>query len=166
MSKVINFQSLKDGVWFTFFYSKLNTDTMDIGYGEPIEGGPQAQIRNPTPFWQERARSRKTETELVFNKKARKMEKVVSEKELTPEEKKKETGDFIDFLIQDLRGFKLDGKAIKATREDKIAAMEIPLFSMFINRCVELLQGMSATEEDAENLKIGSSSKTAKLDPE
>lgn len=150
MVTTINLQSGKDGTWFDFFYSKLDTSTGDITYGDPIEGGPRAQIRNPAPFFQERAKLRKTESVMVFNKKARKMEKVVSEKELSHEERQKENEDAFDYMIQDLEGFKLDGKVIKNTREGKIAAMDIPIFAMFVNRCVELLQEQGAVEEKAE----------------
>jgi hypothetical protein len=147
---VIDLQSGKEGVWFDFFYSKLNTDTMEIEYGEPIEGGPRAQIRNPAPFFQARAENRKTESIMVYNKKARKMEKVTSEKELTPAERKAENEDMIDYMIQNVEGFKLDGKIIKNTKKDKVDAMTVPIFSMFVNHCVEMLQEQSAKEEKEE----------------
>ena len=147
---VIDLQTGKEGTWFDFFYSKLDTDTMDITYEDPIEGGPRAKIRNPGPFFQERAEARKTESAMVHNKKARKMEKVVSEKELTPAERKAESDDMVDYMIESLDGFKIDGRIIKSTKKDKVEAMKLPIFSMFINKCVEMLQGQSAVEEKAE----------------
>lgn len=152
MSKktVVNLNSGKQGVWFPFFYSELDVDTMDIKYGDPIENGPRAKIRNPTPFIQERAETRETVSEMIFNKKARKMEKVTSEKELTSQERKAENEAMIDYMIQDVEGFKLDGKVIRNTKADKIEAMRIPLFSMFVNKCVSDLQKQSAEEEKEE----------------
>ena len=70
-------------------------------------------------------------------------------------------------MIQEVDGFKLDGKEIKGTRDEKIRMMEIPIVSMFVHHCVEILQEQGAQEEKAEseNLSVGSSSAKTKLDP-
>lgn len=165
---IINLQTSKDGTWFDFFYSKIDPQTMEPVYGDPIEGGPKMKIRNPTTFFQERAKTRKTEGKMVLNPKTRQMEKVVSEIELTAAEKQAENDDFADYVIQDIDGFKLDGKEIKCTREEKIEIMQIPIVSMFVRRCVEILQERGAIEEreEAKNLRTGSSSAKSKADPE
>jgi hypothetical protein len=147
MGTVINLQTSDDGVWFPFFYSKLNVDTMDIEYDEPLKDGPRMKIRNPVEFFNNRTQERKTKSEFVLNKKSRSMEKVVSELELTSEEKKKEADDFADYVIAGVEGFKLSGKMMKNVRGDKIAAMKIPIVSMYVNRCVQLMQEQSAVEE-------------------
>jgi hypothetical protein len=166
MDTIINLQSGREGTWFNFFYSDLDLSTGDITYGDPIENGPRAKIRNPTPFFQEREKLRETESSMVFNKKARKMEKVISNKELTKEERQKENDDATAYMIQELEGFKLEGKVLNNTREDKLAAMEIPIFAMFVNRCVELVQKQAAVEEKIEekNSLTGSSGKTTTPD--
>jgi hypothetical protein len=167
MATVINLQTGKDGSWFSFFYSKIDSATMDVIYDDPIEDGPRMKIRNPVPFFKERSKNRKTKGEYVLNKKTRAMEKVVSELELTAAEKQAENDDFVDYVIQEVDGFKLDGKEIKGTRDEKIRMMEIPIVSMFVHHCVEILQEQGAQEEKAEseNLSVGSSSAKTKLDP-
>ncbi len=164
---IINLQTGKDGSWFSFFYSKIDPSTMDVIYEDPIEDGPRMKIRNPVPFFKERSKNRKTKGEYVLNKKTRAMEKVVSELELTAAEKQAENDDFVDYVIQEVDGFKLDGKEIKGTRDEKIRMMEIPIVSMFVHHCVEILQEQGAQEEKAEseNLSVGSSSAKTKLDP-
>jgi hypothetical protein len=148
--KVIDLSSGKEGVWFDFFYSEMDPETLEVSYSEPIKDGPRAKIRNPAPFFQERAENQKTEAEMVYVKKARSMQKVVSTKELTPAEKKAEHEDYCDYVIQDLEGFKLDGKVIRNTKKDKVEAMKNPLFAMYVNRCIFLIQKESAKEEEEE----------------
>ena len=165
---IINLQTGKDGSWFSFFYSKIDPATMDVIYEDPIEDGPRMKIRNPVPFFKERNKNRKTKGEYVLNKKTRAMEKVVSDLELTAAEKQAENDDFVDYVIQEVDGFKLEGKEIKGTREEKIQMMEIPIVLMFVHRCVEILQEHGAQEEKAEseNLSVGSSSAKTKPGPE
>ena len=164
---IINLQSNKDGEWFPFFYSHIDPSTMEITYDDPIEGGPKMKIRNPVSFFREKSKERKSKSEFVFNKKSRGMEKVVSEVELTPAQKAAENEDLFDFVIQGIEGFKLDGREIKCTRAEKVTIMELPVVSMFVNRCVELLQEQAAVEEDGEvkNSPTGSSSAKTKRDP-
>lgn len=166
---IINLQTQEDGTWFPFFYSRIDSSTMDIIYDDPIEGGPRMKIRTPGSFFRDRNQKQKKESEMVFNKKSRGMEKVVSLKELTPEEQKQENDDFVDYVIEDIEeNFKLDGKVIRCDRETKIKIMEIPIVSMYVYRCIEILQEKGAIEEKAEakNLSTGSSSATTKPDPE
>jgi len=165
--KVVNLMSGKTGVWFDFFYSELNADTLEITYGEPMKDGPRAKIRNPMAFLQDRAGSREQESEMWHDKKARNVKKVVSEKVLTAMERKAENEDMIDYMIEEVEGFKLDGVIVKNTKKGKVDAMKTGLFAMFINRCIELLQKQSAVEEveEAKNSSTGSSLQTTKPDP-
>ena len=96
------------------------------------------------------------------------MEKITSDAPLSASEQKSETDDFVDYVIQDIDGFKLDGKEIVCNRKSKIEIMDIPLVSMYVHRCIEIMQSEGATEEkdEAENLKSGSSSQKIKLGPE
>lgn len=144
---IINLQSNKEGVWFPFFYSRIDSSTMEVAYDDPIEDGPRMKIRNPAPFFKERAKTRKTKSEMVLNKKSRAMERVTSEVELSAEEKKKEDDDFKDYVIMEFEGFKLDGKEVSCNRETKIEIMDIPIVAMYVHRCVEILQERGATEE-------------------
>lgn len=163
---IINLSTNKEGVWFTFFYSHIDPDTLDVVYGDPIEGGPRMKIRNPIQFFRDRNDTRKTSSEIVFNKKSRGMEKIISEVELTPKQKKQERDDFADYVIEEIENFKLDGKIIKCDRKTKIEIMNIPIVSMYVNKCITILQESGAQEEEAErkNLSTGSSSQTNKLD--
>ena len=151
MGTVINLQTNEEGTWFPFFYSRINVDTMDVEYDDPIEDGPRMKIRNPVDFFQERAQGRKTKSEFILNKKTRSMEKVVSDIELSAKEKKAENEDFADYVIIEAEGFKLNGKVMKNTRGDKVAAMKLPLVNMFVNKCVQDLQSQSAVEEKADS---------------
>ena len=164
---VIDLLDVKEGTWFAFCYSKLNTDTMELSYGEPIENGPRAKVRSPAPFFEEHAKNHKTESTMVLNKKARAMEKVISDKELTPAQKQAESDDMVDYLIQEVDAFKIKGRVMESTRKDKIEAMRLPLFSMFINRCVVLLNEQSVVEEKetSKNSSTGSSFPMTKPDP-
>jgi len=164
---IINLQSNKDGVWFPFFYSHLDSSTGDVIYDPPVEGGPRMKIRNPIAFFKERSKGRKKQSEYVLNKKTRGMEKIVSDAELSADEQKAETEDFIDYVIQGIEGFKLDGKEVDCTRQTKIEIMDIPLVSMYVHRCIEILQSEGATEErEPKNLASGSNLKKTKSDPE
>jgi len=168
MATVINLQTGKDGSWFSFFYSKIDSATMDVIYDDPIEDGPRMKIRNPVPFFKDRNNKRKTKGEFILNKKTRAMEKVVSDLELTANEKQAENDDFVDYVIQEVDGFKLDGQIIKGTRNEKIRMMDIPIVSMFVHRCIEILQEQGATEEKEEgkNSLTGSISPKTKAGPE
>jgi len=166
---IINLQTQEKGVWFPFFYSRVDSSTMDIIYDDPIEGAPRMKIRAPGSFFRDRNKNRKKESQMVLNKKTRAMEKVVSLKELTPEEQKQENDDFADYVIEDIdKEFKIDGEFIKCDRATKIKLMEIPIVAMYVYRCIEILQERGAIEEKKEtaNLKSGSSLMTTKLDPE
>ena len=164
---IINLTTHKEGTWFPFFYSHMDPSTMDITYDDPVEGGTRMKIRNPVQFFQERALGLKRKSEFVLNKKTRAMEKVSSEVQLTPEEKKQEVDDFADYVIDGIENFKLDGKVIKCDRETTIEIIKMPMVSMYVNRCIEILQESGAKEEkDTEkNSLTGSSSPKTKPDP-
>jgi hypothetical protein len=144
---IINLTSQKEGTWFPFFYSKIDSSTGDITYSDPVEGGPRMKIRNPVPFFKERAEAKKKISEFVLNKKTRGMEKITSDVELTPEQRKQESDDFADYVINGIENFKFDGKIVKCNRTTKIEMMELPIVSMYVQRCIEILQENSATEE-------------------
>jgi len=165
---IINLTTHKDGTWFPFFYSHMDPSTMEIIYDDPVEGGPRMKIRNPIQFFQERAQARKSKSEFVLNKKTRGMEKVTSDIGLTAKQKKEENDDFANYVIDGIENFKLDDKIIKCNRETKIAIMGIPLVSMYVFRCIEILQESGAKEEASEskNSLTGSSSRKTKPDPE
>ena len=153
-TKVINLTTHKDGTWFPFFYSRMDPSTMEITYDDPIEGGPRMKIRSPVQFFKERNEKRKRKSEFVFNKKTRGMEKVSSDIELTAAEKKNETEDFADYVIDGIENFKLDGKIIKCDRKTKIEIMNIPIVSMYVHRCIEILQESGAQEEVIESKNL------------
>lgn len=164
---IINLKVQKDGEWFPFFYSTLNPETMEITYSEPLENGPRMKIRDPVPFFKERTTDRKKVTEWVLNKKTRAMEKVTTETPLSAEEQLAENDDFADYVIVGVEGFKLEGKEAECTREDKIAMMSIPMISMYVNRCITLLQesGVQEEKDEVKNSSTGSRSKTTKRVP-
>jgi NACalpha-BTF3-like transcription factor len=141
---------------------------MEVIYDPPVEGGPQMKIRNPIHFFKEREDNRKRKSESVYNKKTRAMEIVSSDVELTAAQRKAENEDFCDYVIEGIENFKLDGKVIKCNRETKVEIMNIPIVTMYVHRCIELLQESGAKEEaeQPKNLSNGSSSRKTKLDPE
>ena len=164
----INIDTMDEGRWFDFFYTKIDPNTLEPIYGDPIENGPRMRLRTPVELFRKRANSRKTEKKYIHNPKSRKMELVESEVELTPEQKKKENDEFVDYVIQDLEGFKLGGKVIKGTLKEKVKMMENPLVSMFVQRCIQIMQesGIQEAEEESKNSSTGSSGKKTPPEPE
>lgn len=144
---IINLQTHKDGTWFPFFYSHIDSSTLEVKYDDPVEGGPRMKIRNPLQFFRDRSEKRKMESAFVLNKQSRAMNKVTSEVELTAKQKKAENDDFCDYVIDGIENFKLEGKVIKCDRKTKIAIMLLPIVSMYVHRCIELLQESGAQEE-------------------
>ena len=146
----LDINTAEDGRWFTFFYSHLDPNTSEPIYDDPIENGPQMKIRNPAPFWKEQSEKKKMETRMVVNPKTHVMNAVQVEVKLTPEQQKAEHEGFVDYTIQGVKQFKLNGKEMKATLQDKVKAFENPLVSMFVVRCVQILQESGIQEVAAE----------------
>ena len=161
----------EEGRWFPFFYSKFNSSTGEIEYGDPIEveneeDGPRMRIRNPVSFFEDRNKNKKTRTKYVVNSKTRGMDAVTEDVPLSAEEKKKEEDDFRDFVISGIENFKLNGKLLTCDRATKIEIMKKPIVSLYVHRCIEMLQSSGVVEEKTEKKTSSSSlsSKTIKVD--
>lgn len=165
---ILDISTAEDGRWFTFFYSRLDPNTLEPVYDDPIENGPRMKIRNPTPLWRERNEKKKKRKEYVLNPKTRGMDVVESDVELTAAQKKAENEEFVDYVIQESEQFTLNGKEIKGTLQEKVKMMENPLISMFVQRCIQILQesGVQEAEAQPKNSLTGSSSLMTVLDPE
>ena len=93
------------GDWFEFFESRIDQNTGDIIYDDPISGGGQVCIRDTREFWQERLAKRKKNHTFVLNKATRAMERVEYYAEMTAEEDQKEREDAFDYSIVDFKYF-------------------------------------------------------------
>jgi len=164
---ILDINTADEGQWFTFFYSHLDPNTLEPIYDDPIENGPRMKIRNPASLWKDRSQKKKQKKEHVFNPKTRAMDMVSSDVDLTAAQKKAENEEFVDYVIQDVEQFTLNGKEIKGTIAEKVKAMENPLISMFVQRCIQLLQesGVQEAEAESKNSLPGSGSRTTKPNP-
>jgi hypothetical protein len=129
-----------NGVWFTFFNSDVSADGT-ITYHAPEKDAGRVQIRIADADTYEciQKDTRTHKHEFVYNKVTRQMERV-SYVEQTSEQKRKERELIWDYAIQAWEGI-LDknGNPIPCTTENKIKLMNIPVFSRFVSRCLDLI---------------------------
>ena len=140
-----------EGEWFPFFSSKINPANGEIVYEDPVPDA-KVQIRRLTPFWEEKAKTRKKVFEMVYNPKTRGMERVGYQKDETPEKEAKDREDAWDYAITGLKNFK-DSKTkaeIPCNRKNKIALMANPVFARFFFKVQEMLDATSVKEEEAQ----------------
>lgn len=141
MNKGITFdlKENNEGTWFDFFESRIDLDTGDIVYDDPISDTGRACFRPARPFLEKRLSKREKISEIVLNPKTRAMERIESYKVLTPAEERQEREDLIDYTFIGLEDFfEPDGAPIECTRENKIALVKNPVFDRFMARCMEL----------------------------
>jgi len=149
---IIDFNAA-DGEWFYFFSSRINPTTGLIEYDDPASDA-KVQLRNMSPFFEERLKGRKKLVEHVQNPKTRQMERLEYYRSLSFEEAKAEREDAWDYAITGLENFKdKTGNIIACTRENKLKLMKVPVFDRFIARCMELLAnaGIKQKEEIEKN---------------
>jgi len=158
MSKgtVFDLTENQEGDWFDFFTSKLDLETGNVIYDDPIPGTGRACFRPARPFLEEKLEQRKKISEVVLNPKTRAMERIESYKPLTAKEEKQEREDLIDYAFTGLEDFfEPDGTPIKCTRKNKIALVKVPVFDRFMARCMELQvnANIKQAEKSEKNLK-------------
>ena len=143
------------GEWFPFFGSKLDPNTGETIYEDPVTDA-KVQIRSLAPFFEERVSGRTRIHENVFNPKTRAMERISYFKDQTVAEIRTEREDAYDYAITGIENFKdtKTGKDIDCTRANKIALMKLPVFDRFFARCQQLLasSGVKEKEEAEKNL--------------
>jgi hypothetical protein len=144
---IIDFDSV-EGSWFTFFNSRVRDDG-EIEYDEPAENAGRFCLRSMTPFIDEYYAGRKNESEFVFNKKTRAMERVTYAKDMSAAERKKFTDSMWDYVIVNWEGM-LDkaGKAIPCTKENKVKLMTIPAIDRFVSKCLKVLSDDAVKQAD------------------
>jgi len=148
----VDLSGADDGEWYQYFASRIDVNTGDVVYDDPIEGGPRVRIRDMRTFIRERIKERKTQVEHVVNPKTRSMERITYPKELTAQEEKQEREDLIDYMVAGFEGFK-DKKTkqiVECTRENKIKMMNLPVFDRCVARCQQLLSESGIQEAVAE----------------
>ena len=138
------------GDWFEFFESRIDQNTGDIIYDDPIPGGGQVCIRDSREFWQERLAKRKKSHTFVLNKATRAMERVEYYEEMTAEDDQREREDSFDYVIVDFKNFyDRNKKVIECTRENKLKLVTIPMFDRFIARCIVMQQEAKGKHTEA-----------------
>jgi len=120
--------------------STIDQATGEIVWGEPRDG-VRVCIRSWKPFFEELIGAREQIVEWKINPKTRQNERHVYPKDLTPEEKRQERGDAIDFAITGLEGWgdKKTRKPIECTRENKLALMAKDFFDRFFVDCIQTI---------------------------
>ena len=149
----IDVDAVDAGVWFPYQDSHFDTKKGEWVFDPPPEGDdvPKVRVRLAIELIAKRVRSRKKESEFVFNPKTRSMERISYVKELSPEESEKEMADMWDYSITGLVGFqnKSTGAVIECTRENKLRLMNVPAFDRFIGHCWKILDGTEKQQLEA-----------------
>lgn len=128
-----------DGDWFDFFESKVDLNTGDVTYDDPIPGTGKVCFRPSRPLMMERIAKRKKESEFVLNPKTRSMERVEFYKSISFKESKKEQDDMTDYVIVDWKDlFDSKKNLIECTRENKLKLVKVPVFDRFMAKCMEI----------------------------
>jgi len=144
-------QEREQGDWFPFFESKVDVQTGEILYDEPVEGAAEFCFRNPAPFWQERQRGRVKEYRMVVNPNTRQMERVGYFPDLPAAEEQAERDDAWDYAITGIRNaFWEDGASIECTRENKLKLLKNTAFLRYANRVLQLLLETGVVQKAAE----------------
>ena len=137
------------GEWFQFFTSRIDQNTGEIIYDDPVDDA-RVQIRSLTPFFEERMAGRKKAYEHVYNPKTRQMERLSYVPDLPHDQMKQERDDAWDYAIIGLEGFK-DAKTkevLKCDRGTKLKLMKNPVFDRFMARCLQLLANSGVKEKE------------------
>lgn len=138
-----------EGEWFQFQDSHFDQAVGEWVYDPPATDA-RVRVRRTDPFWKERGAKRERIAEYVHNPKTRSMERISYLKEQTVAEAQQDTDDAIDYAITGLENFKdkRSGKVLVCDRETKLALVRIPAFDRFIGRCLRLLEGAEAKQQE------------------
>jgi len=166
---LVDLKTDKQGEWFTFRMSRVDPDTGETIWDEPIEG-VEVRIRSMRPFIEERFTKRERVVEWKINPKTRANERHSNPKESTPAEIIEERNDAYDYAITGLKGWmdKKTKKPIECNRENKIALMAKGIFERFFADCQLSLDssGLEQEEQEAKNSLAGSNGIMKPLDSE
>lgn len=140
----------EQGDWFEFFTSHIEQGTGKIIYDEPEENSARFQIRSPAPFWEERRKGRKKESQFVLNPATRAMERVTWYKDLPEDQDRKEIEDAWDYTITGIEdAFWGPDDPIECTRENKLKLIRMPVFDRFLSRVLQLISETGVKQEEA-----------------
>jgi len=138
------------GERFQFFRSELLED------GEPEYFDPEPdepchvtlRLADPDKVEEIHKLTRTPTTDWVLNPKTRGMERC-KDFDQTPEQRKVERELIWDHAIVEWEGV-LDkhGKVVECTIENKIRMMNVPVFSRFVSRCLQLISGEIAEKKE------------------
>jgi hypothetical protein len=138
------------GEWFAFFRSEIK-ENGDVNYLDPEEGAGKVCLRiaDPETIENIQSQTRKAMVEFVLNPKQRAMERVKFYDQ-TPAQEKLERRMIWDHAIKAWEGIlDKDGDEIPCTIENKLKLMNIPVFARFVGRCLQLITGANAQQEEA-----------------
>jgi len=164
----VNKKVSKEGEWFDYRDSVVDSDTGEIIWKEPT--GESMRIRSTKPFYEDAFLKRERIVEWKIHPKSKQNERHSYTKDHSPEEMLELKNDSYDYAITGLKGW-MDWetkKELKCTRENKLFLMSIPVVERFFSDCQSLLDnyGLMIEEQAAKNLSSGSSSQTSKPDSE
>ena len=137
------------GEWFKFFRSEVK-ESGEVIYLEPEEDAGRVCIRigDPKTIDEIGRKTQKKVSEWVFNPKTKGMERGTYFDQ-TPEQAQKERELIWDFALQDWENLlDVNGKEIPCTLENKMRMVNIPQFSRFVGRCLQLISGAQEMSEE------------------
>lgn len=134
---------------FPFRMSTVNASGETV-WGDPVEG-VWVEIRSWRTFFEEAIMNQVDDVEWKVNPQSRQMQRHVNPKILTPEEKKKQRDDSIDYAITAWGGWrdKKSRNPIECTRENKLAMMRKDFFDRFFTDCMQKIDAASVEVEKA-----------------
>jgi len=133
------FKEQKEGVWFSYQKSRIDSENDEIIWEDPIEGA-EFLIRYIASFIEEKLKKEDQQRSIKFvhNDKTGKMERISFIPEKTFEQNIKETEEMYVWAICDWKGIGEKGKSeMVVSDENKIKLSKLPEFIRFFNKCQE-----------------------------
>ena len=142
-------EKLDEGTWFTFCESRIDNNGETI-FDDPKEGAGKVCLRQAGFDILEDIRREcggKIKREFVLNPKTRSMEPV-EYRQQTDAERKRDREMLWDYVIVGWEGLKDKNEIdIEINIENKMKLISIPMFSRFVTRCLDLLDGQKTVTE-------------------
>ena len=143
--------NLDKGEWFPFFKSEMLEDG-EVKYIDPEPDEPcrvKFRLADADFIEKMQAETRKEVVERVLNPKTRQMERI-KDYDQTPTQRKAEREMVWGNAIMEWEGvLDVNEDEVSCTLENKMLMMNIPIFSRYAIRCLQLISGEASEEKEA-----------------